>query len=86
MVTENVREDKSKMSAKQWENVSFCGYPNINRFFIPHLTLTKFRNFNEHALKNMSVKKFPLKVNRIGIFYLGKFGICRTLVQSFNLK
>ncbi len=52
--------------------------------FVPHITFTKFAQYNPLALKGIKELDFSFRADAIGIYYLGEYGTCRKLVKVFE--
>ena len=85
LVREKEKGRVSKMTKDEQKNLKLYGYRSVGAEFFPHLTFTKLEKLDKSALVNISKLNFSFEVGKIGFFYLGDYGTCRKLVETFDL-
>lgn len=57
-----------------------------NRFFVPHITLTKFEHLPPRVFDDLPSTDMSFTATHIGLFELGEYGTCKKQVAIFPLK
>lgn len=80
-------EEALNYPESQRKNIADYGFDNLLDFYNPHITITCLSD-PENAKKLMSGLSWTEKefsCSGIGLYSLGKFGICKELIREFKL-
>lgn len=78
---------KMKLSPEKIENIRKYGYPSAMSLYNPHLTIIRLTDEKkaEEISENMKWDIPEFEVRELGVYKMGDHGICKELVQTFEL-
>ena len=86
LIRKSDKEKFKQLSKAEKRNLMLCGYRSISSNYSPHLTLTRFKEFDKNAISGIKKYDFSFHVKEIGFFKSGKHGACRKLLAKFKLS